>query len=77
MTSQILPPAFDCGLCDIIHPCHCDRVRHGCPVCLPPIPVVLANVLAHEIAQLAPQSDYGKALGEPPVVVRMRLPRSA
>lgn len=59
MDTPILPPAFECGICNITHPCHCPRMRHGCAVCVAPIAeqehrplseVGLRNLIARAVA---------------------------
>lgn len=77
MDTPIVAPAFDCGICDVIHPHHCPKMVGWCQVCQPPISTAASNVLAHEVGQFAPQSDYAKREGLAPVVVRQRLARSA
>lgn len=78
MDTPILPPAFDCGLCNVIHPCHCSRVRYGCDVCIPPISVEASNILSRAVSQLPAVSEYGRRLGEPePKPVRVPLVRYA
>lgn len=52
---------FDCGICDVIHECHCPRMRYACPVCVPPISVTAQNILAHEIS--LPESEYQPVTG--------------
>lgn len=53
IVSRLAPTAspFDCGICDIIHPCHCSRVKAYCNVCIPPTPAAVRNVVARTLSE--------------------------
>lgn len=52
-----------CEICERDERCHCPAVKSYCGICCPLV--------------VAPMSDYARAEGMEPVVVRMRLVRSA